>query len=228
MLVFATAHRDFLSVDDQDIGGGREIFPAQAGGCGKNHASARRQLVVEHAQRLGLHEIGAQGARGSRGGRDGGHHLCDALRRHRRLRSAQRAATQQQNATEGAERRKNLHSNGDKEGKGEKPLARRNTMTRNFCRHTARTADDRRHLRGENGEVFEKSGALWRENGAFSSEHPPLFDRRAPCAETHSPAFAAFQRVVSQTPNTMQAQPTQRRGGTCSSKTNTAAKRANT
>ena len=101
-------------------------------------------------------------------------------------------------------------------------------MARDFRRHTARTAGDRRHLRGENGEVFEKSGALWRENGAFSSEHPPLFDRRAPCAETHAPAFAAFQRVVSQTPYTMQAQPTQRRGGTCSSKTNTAAKRPNT
>ena len=87
-------------------------------------------------------------------------------------------------------------------------------MARDFRRHTARTADDRRHLRDENGEVFDKSGALSRENAAG--------------AETHAPAFAAFQRVVSQTPNTMQAQPTQRRGGTCSSKTNTAAMRANT
>lgn len=101
-------------------------------------------------------------------------------------------------------------------------------MARDFRRHTARTADDRRHLREENGEVFDKSGALWRENGAFSSGFPPLFDRRSAYAETHAPAFAAFQRVVSQTPNTMQAQPTQRRGGTCSSKTNTAAMRANT
>ena len=228
MLVFATAHRDFLSVDDQDVGRGREIFPAQTGGCGKNHASARRQLVVEHAQRLGLHEIGAQGARRSRGGRDGGHHLCGALRRHWCLRSAQRAATQQQNATEGAERRKNLHSNGNKEGEGEQTLARRSATVRYFRRHTARTTDDGRHLRDENGEIFDKNGALLRENGAFLSGHPPLFDRRAPCVGAPAPAFAAFQRVVSQTPNTMQAQPTQRRGGTCSSKTNTAAMRANT
>lgn len=101
-------------------------------------------------------------------------------------------------------------------------------MARDFRRHTARTADDRRHLRDENGEVFDKSGALWRENGEFFEWNPPLLDRRSACVETHAPAFAAFQRVVSQTPNTMQAQPTQRRGGTCSSKTNTAAMRANT
>ena len=101
-------------------------------------------------------------------------------------------------------------------------------MARYFRRHTARAADDGRHLRDENGEVFDKSGALWRENGAFSSGFPPLFDRRSAYAETHAPAFAAFQRVVSQTPNTMQAQPTQRTSGTCSSKTNTAAMRANT
>lgn len=88
-------------------------------------------------------------------------------------------------------------------------------MARDFRRHTARTADDGRHLRDESGEFFDKNGGLLLENGAFSSGHPPLFDRRAPCAETHAPAFAAFQRVVSQTPNTMQAQPTQRRGGTC-------------
>lgn len=68
-------------------------------------------------------------------------------------------------------------------------------MARNFRRHTARTADDRRHLRGENGEVFEKSGALWRENGAFSSgtRHFSTDVRRAPKhTRPPSPRFSAW------------------------------------
>jgi hypothetical protein len=40
-------------------------------------------------------------------------------------------------------------------------------MVRDFRRHTARAADDRRHLRDENGDFFDKNGGLLLENGAF-------------------------------------------------------------
>lgn len=41
-------------------------------------------------------------------------------------------------------------------------------MARDFRRHTARTADDRRHLQDENGEVFrQKRGIITRKRGVF-------------------------------------------------------------